>query len=532
MAFLQTIIDSICNGFLWVFGAAKKTTHLSPRTYQILHAIVVVLIALLAGYFSLDLPFGKDVVYENEFVRDYFWGILVVLLYAFVRLVLFVISLFSVEDASEFPDIDRAWAEAQVQLGRQGLNLQSFPLFMVVGLPEDQERAFLMGAKFPAVATGPAVDTSQPLRIFANTKAAFLFVPGASAIVRQMTEGPRASLGGGSSIATMSSPGAIGSAGSMMTLSPGQMPSGHSDGGGGGGFGASILGGMSTMAPGAAQGMASGQAPLPMSRPSELQLSGSVGPLSSEALYETERRLRYVCRLISSARKPYCSINGLVTVVPSQWAAEGSQDFSHVVAQDVCVLHEGLEMLFPVACLFSGLESMGGLQEFLSRAADVNRAFSGEVKAGSRFATGRPVDPESASWVTKYCVGWFRDWIYSTFKKNPSSSSNPRLYRLLSEISDRRRSFARLLTGGFGHLIGDQPVRLLGVYFNGRDSQSRSHVFVKQLLDNVLAEQDNVVWSPMRIARDDASRTWTYCVYGVIGLMLVGDVYLAYQRWF
>ena len=523
MAFFQTIINSICNGFLWIFGAAKKTTHLSPRTYQILHAVVVVLIALLAGYFSRDLPFGKDVVYENEFVRDYFWGILVVLLYAFVRLVLFVIGLFGVEDTSEFPDIDRAWAEAMTQLGRQGLNVQSFPLFMVMGLPEDQERAFLMGAKFPATATGPSADTSQPLRIFANTKAAFLFVPGASAIVQQMTEGPRAALGGGSSIATLSSPGAIGSAGSMATLTPGLMPSGM--GGRGGGSGPSILGGMATMAPGEVTGP-------PLGRQGEASPGGSIGPLSSEALHESARRLRYVCRLVNTARKPFCGINGLVTVVPSQWAAEGSPDFSHVVAQDIRVLHESLEMLFPVACLFSGLEAMGGLPEFLSRSMDVNRAFSAEVKAGSRFPTGRPIDPESASWVTKYCVGWFRDWIYSTFKKNPSSSSNIRLYRLLSEISDRRRSFARLLTGGFGQLMGDQPVRLLGVYFNGRDAQSRSHVFVRQLLDNVLAEQDAVVWSPQRIARDDAARTWTYGVYAVIGLLVMADVYLIYQRWF
>ncbi len=522
MAFLQSIIDFICEGFLWLFGAAKKTTQLSPRTYQILHMVVVVLIALLAGYFSPDLPFGDSVTVDSEFIQRCFWGILVVLLYAFVRLVLFVISLFAIEDTSEFPDIDLAWGEALTQLGRQGLNLQSFPLFMVIGLPEDQERAFLMGSKFPATVTGPSADMTHPLRIFANSKAAFLFVSGASAIVRQITDGPRATQGGGSSIATMSSPGGGGgSAGSMMTLSPGQMSPSM---GGGGGGGPSILGAMSTMAP--------GQSEIPMARQSEAMSGGAPGPLPSEALHETARRLRYVCRLLNNARKPFCGINGLVTVIPSQWAAEGSHDFSHVFAQDVQVLHESLEMLFPVACLFSGIDSLGGLPEFIGRSADVNRAFSAEVKAGSKFATGRPVDPETASAVTKHCVGWFRDWVYSAFKKNPSSSSNTRLYRLLSEINDRRRSFARLLTGGFGHLIGDQPVRLLGVYFSGRDSQSRAHVFVKQLLDNVLAEQDNVVWSPQRIARDDAASTWTYCVYAIIGMMLIGDAYLVYQRWF
>lgn len=145
-----------------------------------------------------------------------------------------------------------------------------------------------------------------------------------------------------------------------------------------------------------------------------------------------------------------------MVVVPSQWGADGFPDFSHVVAQDVQVLHEGLEMLFPVACLFSGIESLGGLPELLTRAAEVNRTFSGELKAGSRYATGHPVDPESASWVTRHCVGWFRDWIYSAFKKDPSSGTNPRLYRLLSEISDRRRNFANSDSGVW--TIGWRPV--------------------------------------------------------------------------
>ena len=124
MAFLQSIIDFICEGFLWLFGAAKKTTQLSPRTYQILHMVVVVLIALLAGYFSPDLPFGDSdsVTVDSVIIQRCFWGILVVLLYAFVRLVLFVIGLFAIEDTSEFPDIDLAWAEMLTQLGRQGLN--------------------------------------------------------------------------------------------------------------------------------------------------------------------------------------------------------------------------------------------------------------------------------------------------------------------------------------------------------------------------------------------------------------------------
>jgi hypothetical protein len=474
---LQSLVNSIWRALVWVFGVAKSsTTNLSPRGYQIVHLIVVVLITLLLGYFSDRIPGGQEVNSETEFINRYLYGILFVLLYLFVRLVVFVIRLFGIEDAPEFPDLDQAWSEALQQLARHGLDLRNVPLVLVAGLPEDQECAFLMGAKVSAMSTGPSPETSAPLRLFANSNSAFLFISGASAIAKQLIGKSRA--------------GSV--AESFATILPSS------------GVGAAVA----------------------------LPALGPALPLSAESLAESRRRLLHVCRLINAARVPFCGINGLITVVPVQWAEDNSPDFSHVIAQDVQSLHEGLEMLFPVVCLFSGIESLGGLSELMTRAAaikEVKRPFSTEVKAGSHFASGRPIDPEAASWVTRLGVGWFRDWVYAIFRNDPSSPSNLRLYRLLSEISDRRRRLAKLLTQGFGQLIGGEPVQLLGVYFSGRDSQNHNHVFVKQLLDNLLLDQDSVSWSSQRIQRDQSTQSWTYAVYGVLGLITAFDLFLIYN---
>ena len=72
-------------------------------------------------------------------------------------------------------------------------------------------------------------------------------------------------------------------------------------------------------------------------------------------------------------------------------------------------------------------------------------------------------------------------------------------------------------------------MQLLGVYFSGRDSQNHNHVFVKQLLDNVLLDQDSVSWSPPRIQRDHSAQSWTYAVYGVLCLVTAFDLYLIYN---
>ena len=120
MAFFQSIINSIWNGVAWVFGAAKKTTSLSPRGYLIVHLIVLLVIALVAGIFNqkiLDF-FGLERADSgSDTINEYLCGWLVLTLYAFVRLILFVIRLFGMEDTPEFPDIDRAWTEAMTQLG-------------------------------------------------------------------------------------------------------------------------------------------------------------------------------------------------------------------------------------------------------------------------------------------------------------------------------------------------------------------------------------------------------------------------------
>jgi hypothetical protein len=52
---------------------------------------------------------------------------------------------------------------------------------------------------------------------------------------------------------------------------------------------------------------------------------------------------------------------------------------------------------------------------------------------------------------------------------------------------------------------------------------------VKQLLDNLLLDQDSVSWSSQRIQRDQSTQSWTYAVYGVLGLITAFDLFLIYN---
>src|SRR5690606_15646720 len=108
----------------------------------------------------------------------------------------------------------------------------------------------------------------------------------------------------------------------------------------------------------------------------------------------------------SAARTPFCPINGLLVVAPLDGADTQS------LKQDIQVVRESLQMLFPVVYVFSGLDELHGFSEFIDRGSRLDQRFR-DSRAGSRFPTGHPVDEQAGKWVIDKGFEWFRGWIYS-----------------------------------------------------------------------------------------------------------------------
>lgn len=513
--------------FAWVFGAAKKSTSLPPWVYQLLHLLVIGLITVVLGYFSRDLPGGDDVASESAFVRNYYYGILFFLFYLFVRLVIYVVRLFLIQEESEFPDIDEAWAAGMTGLAREGLDIQSVPIFLVMGVPEDDEASLFNGAKFPAKVIAPGPEQKRmPLRFYANRDALFISCSGASAICRQILSKPAA----GGSFQTVRQPGGTlagatqtpGQIAAGNTIQPGQLVAGQTMQPGQFTAGQTIQPGMTAVAqtiqPGAVLGA--------MARQDSVRENP---PLSKTALAECDRRLAYVCQLLTSSRLPFCPINGLMLVVPLEWSTRMNQGVYQSVKQDLCSLHENLQLLFPVVCVFSGLSDIDGTQEFLQRSAEVDPRFGPQLRAGSHFPMGHPVDSQAGGWVINRGIEWFRRWVYSAFAKDLTNASNTRLYRMLCDLDGRRQQLANLLKSTFGDAIRGHVIRLAGCYFCGYDPEKRRMVFIRDVIEKLVSEQNHVAWSTFRILQDEASRKWAYAAYGVVGLLALADVWLLWK---
>ncbi len=498
----------------WLFGAAKKTSGLPPVVYQIVHLLLVAVIVGLLGFFSRDLPGGDNIDSEYEFVRAYYYGIVAFLVYLFIRLVIYVVRLFLAPVEAEFPDIDEAWRAGIQGLARQRLDCRAMPIIVILGLAEYEEASFFAGAGLNPTVIEPGVDRKgAPLRFFATNHALFLTLPGVSALNCQWSHPPVTAPVTGQLLESApsdgtQSPGSSQSDGAQATLQPGQQWAAGQT------LQPGPFGAGGTLRPGQVQ-----------SRTTQPVQSVAAG-LSADELDLCRRRLRYVCRLIARERQPFCPINGALVTVSLHAADTMGPIIAQAGTEDIRNLHAFTEMCFPTAIVFSGWDQLSGITEFVRRASQVDPRFGGHLRAGSHFATGRPVDSASADWVIRRGVEWFRRWIYSAFAQDPSASSNATLYRFLCSLDARRARLSQCLTSVLAETVHGETPRLTGCYFSGNDPSARRHLFVKDVLAKLIEEQDGVAWSWSRIRRDQVCRAWSYAAWGLVAALTAADVWL------
>ncbi len=525
LSYVKDAYYSIVSAGKWLMGVGGGTK-IPKGVYQFLHLLIIATIAILLAVFSTDIISEADISGSNPIVKRYFCGILFLMLYAFTRLVMFVIRLFMMEEESPFPDIDEAWSLGMQGLAAEGLDLHMLPTFLIVGLKQDEEESFFAGARFGATVNAPKRDEGRmPLRFYANREALFISCPGVSTMCRQLAALPVFSTSSGQTL--------DGQQPDEATLAPGKITSEHTlrpdDVAAAGTLQPGQAASAQTLQPGqmaASQTLAPGMGGLPVGQ----QPPPRAVSLSSGEMSECRRRMNYLCRLLNNNRAPFCPINGLLLSIPLRWSQSTNPGAFDALKQDVGVLHHKLQLLFPVVCLFTGLNELDGLKEFIERSGEVDSRFGVQLRAGSHYPIGRAVDAKASQWVVNQGIEWFRRWIYSAFAKNLDSKTNTKLYRLLCDLDERRGQLGNLLRSTFSKVIPGHEPRFVGGYYCGIDAEKKRHVFVKDVVDKLIGEQDKVAWTSGKMYRDYQCRAWSRRLYAVIGLLAVVDVYLLW-RW-
>lgn len=549
------MFSKVLKWFKWIFGVVPKSAIGSPVVFRVVHYTMVAILALIFGIFSnsiMELLHIPQQRHEGFELIDRYWaGFVFLLAYAIVRVVLYLLTILGIEEESEFKDIDRPWEQALADLEDEGILIDDLPLFLVNGLtPQQEQSVFLESSNIEwKVTSPPPNDTGAPLRVFANSDAIFVSCTGIGSVSLQQGKvvdgSPGASLGGG-----VSPPIGVGNqtqvAGQIGSIMSGARPA---TGTIVGGLGASPPPAsppppVATTATGTLRSIGAAFAQATMS-PGGVQramksYSGQgaegkgygkkqVAPITDLEAELGSLRMDYLCSLIKNARQPYCPINGLLQAIPVTWAAsyEEARKLAPAIRYDLECIHESLQLQFPVVVVFSELDSLPGLKEFLKRLERVQRGIRGS-RAGSRYWPGAEINMENVDLVIDRAMNWFRGWIYAAFDNDINSSENQSLFHLLCSIRQRKSAMSVLLREGLSH-VADPEIRLSGCYFSATGAGATEQGFIRGVLDRLVEMEEEVAWSPELTRSLGKQSFWTNLMIGGTVLLALVNAYVAFQ---
>ena len=251
--------------------------------------------------------------------------------------------------------------------------------------------------------------------------------------------------------------------------------------------------------------------------------------ISRDAKEEQTRRLQHICQLLRASRQPYCSLNGILTLIPLQ-------SFEHIVLankevpaalqRDLRTVYGTTNVCSAVTVLVTGMEAEKGFLELVRRV--------GPDRCQARFGKGFEVDnalsKHNMEALAVHACGAFEDWVYNLFRDRDSLAKpgNIQLYGLLCKIRSRLAVRVRnVLTNGFGNTSDSVREMLGGLYFAATDSSPDKQCFVKGVVEKAMSLEEELQWTDKALEEDRRYHRWAHVgmfANVVMAITLVGIV--------
>jgi type VI protein secretion system component VasK len=255
-------------------------------------------------------------------------------------------------------------------------------------------------------------------------------------------------------------------------------------------------------------------------------------------------RLRYLCRLISRDRRPYCPLNGMLLLVPLAGSdTEDDTNQTGAICQlDLTTARQALQVQCPVFALICDMETAPGFREFIERFPAQAR----KQRLGQRFpllpdlnegVSVLDVIDSSVQWI---CQSLVPTWVYKLFQLERDREEfagaihgNALLYRLMGMMLGRQKRLGQLMKRA---LTTEQSAPWLfgGSYISGtgRDA-GREQAFVAGVFRRLIDHQSAISWTPEALAEDADYHRWSTTGYTLMGLLTAAGVgLLVYRKWF
>ena len=430
------------------FLTAPLRFSLAGRASFALFLFLVVLVAVVWFLLNRD----PNIVTWQSFMSP--WRVVAVVLLTVVTpvAVYYALQLWLHGDVSRFPDIDYAWNAGLDALQKNGISLNSAPLFLILGSTnEAQERAIMdaAGLRMRVMWTpeGPA-----PLHWYANPDGIFLFCTESSLlsafsrvqgkteanpaitdslhftapiapvepvatrpptqsnqapesrrepVVQSVPDAPAGQASGGSD-----APSGTIMLDQFLSVEQEQAPSAPNIGTTGGG---PVPANRQTMT---LPGPAAPEANVPRSAPVASQVAAPAAQSSQQAAAALDQvvisssetthqlqRLQYVCHLLRLARQPLCPTNGILTLLPFEGvqARAAADELQRSIRLDIGTIQRELDLRCPTTALIIGMENERGFRELVRR---VGRERASGQRFGRRYnvrALATPQELQSLS---------------------------------------------------------------------------------------------------------------------------------------
>ncbi|QEH33049.1 hypothetical protein OJF2_15450 [Aquisphaera giovannonii] len=423
-----------------------------------------------------------------------------------------ILSMEVQEEASDFPDIDRAWAQAMEALSRAEIRLDATPLYLVLGWSSGSEEALFKAAGIKARVKQVPTDKLEPLHVTADRDSIWVTCPGASLLGQQDPSFiGQESGGGGAVLAT------------MMEEQPDPFK---------------------TMGVGMATGGLEGA--MEDAR-KEIDAGRAAGrPVRNIDREKYLARLRHLCRLIRRDRLGFCPVNGVLVVLPISSADPRSrpEEIAAACRQDLQESFASFRMRCPILFLIADLERVPGFADLVGRlpASQLNN------RMGQRFPLVPDVREEEVPAKVEGSVEWvinslFGTMVYSLFRVESNRSideiaevlrGNQALFQFLGKIRERRERLARLVRDCIP-AVADEKLMFGGCYFAATgEGDDAERAFASGVLNRLVQEQDLVSWTEQAMA-EDATFARTAGVVrkifmAVAGVLVLGIVGLLVMR--
>jgi hypothetical protein len=532
---LRLVVGLVLPGFR-VSMPGKKTL---SGVFWVVHVLIV--LAILGGLYFINvrwLHWDRYIPRTNRFLAESWLSILFLLVYILCWLSWWLFKLLAPEQAlSEFPDIDDAWSEAVAALNEAGIGLTEAPLFLVLGRSEAHERALFLASQLKLMVKHVPDDESAPLHIFANHDGIYVTCPGASLLAEQakaLAGEVDANRGGESSDSGEPDP-------LTQTLRPGTAPEEANQ--------------MASMfAAAARRGQSPGQLAEGVrqemrrlerrSRPRQTLLRNVA------KVEETAARLEHLCRLIVRDRWPFCSVNGLLVLLPyaSTDSDQDALDTGDLCQRELSIARQTLRINCPLFVMLCDMEAAPGFGEFVSRFSEAER----QQRMGQRCplvpalrrGVSRTAQPFSVAadesfttmfesltrWICHFLVP---GWVFKKFRvESPGKAdlgsvtvTNSRLFLLLDDLRERQGRLSTVLGRGLSPAEGAPPWLFGGCYLAGTGADAvREQAFVAGVFRRLPEEQNYISWTDEALAEEELYQRWIGRGYLVLALMAVATV--------